>query len=202
MANMSKKVPFFHPASMISTCFGVGKVPVAPGTFGSLLAFPIYSIMVAVVMFIKDGVYSINSLNVTNYLLLLTAILFIIGIWSVSIYIDIAKADDPKEVVIDEVVGQLLTIILISFALKFVGPESLKVALHGENDYFQLFMISLAGSFVLFRFFDIVKPWPISACEEKFKGAFGVMIDDVVAALLAFVSYYILFYIITDIYPK
>lgn len=84
------------------------------------------------------------------------------GFWAVGVYLDGTKSSDPGEVVIDEVCGQWL-------ALLFAPVDP----------------VFYAVGFLAFRFFDIAKPWPISWAERHFKGAMGVMADDVLAGLAA-----------------
>ena len=97
-------------------------------------------------------------------------IIFIIGVWVTDSYMHINKlSDDPKEVVIDEVSGMWLL-------LAFVPPTFFGYAL----------------AFLLFRFFDILKPWPISWVDAHIKDGFGVMIDDTMAAVMGIVAYLIL----------
>jgi phosphatidylglycerophosphatase A len=86
---------------------------------------------------------------------------FLAGWWATGRYIR-DDGDDPKEVVIDEVAGQLL-------CLSVVAPG----------------WLAYAAGFALFRLFDIVKPWPVGWCDRTVKGALGVMLDDVLAAVYA-----------------
>lgn len=94
--------------------------------------------------------------------LFLLVALFFIGVWASGYAIAHYKKSDPQQVVIDEVVGQGIPFLVI-------GP----------------FWIEIACAFLLFRFFDIVKPWPIKYLERQFPDAFGIMIDDVVAGIFA-----------------
>lgn len=97
-------------------------------------------------------------------------IIFIIGVWVTDIYLAMNKAsDDPKEVVIDEVSGQWL---LLAFM-----PATL---------------FGYALGFLLFRLFDIAKPWPISWVDNHVKHGFGVMLDDTLAALMGIGTYLLL----------
>lgn len=104
-------------------------------------------------------------------LLLLAAaiVVFALGIWAAGAYCRAAEKDDASEVVIDEVAA-----IWIVFAALPLSPFGW-----------------LAG-FALFRFFDILKPWPIRAFERRFKGGTGVMVDDIVAAIFAIFSFILL----------
>lgn len=91
------------------------------------------------------------------------------GIWAAGHFCTAAGKDDAPEVVIDEVSAVLL--VLAALPMTPVG---------------------WVAAFFLFRFFDILKPWPISAIERRFKGGFGVMIDDIIAALFAIFTYVLL----------
>ena len=121
--------------------------------------------------------------------LISTLIIFVIGTYSADRYSKLTEINDPKEVVIDEVVGQMLTIFLtIPFSFMFLS-NSVPIDL--------LVIISLLVSFILFRIFDILKPWPINWIDKKIKGGFGIMLDDVMAAIFAIVVYdAVLIYII------
>lgn len=104
-------------------------------------------------------------------LLAAAALVFAVGLWCSARYASGRGQSDPAEVVIDEVAGQWLT---------------LTVAVPGELWHF-------AVGFVLFRFFDIVKPWPVSLAERRLAGGLGIMADDVVAAVYAIIASYLLF---------
>ena len=140
----------------ISTCFKIGFLPKSPGTFGSLLA----------IIFLP--LVSYNSI-LSAFLILF---LFMLGIYASGKYAT-AKNNDPSEVVIDELVGQLLTFQLVSFFTDIT-----------------LFTISIA--FITFRIFDILKPWPICYFDKNLKGGIGIMFDDILAALMASFLVYII----------
>jgi len=93
-----------------------------------------------------------------------TGFVFLVGIWACEKYIEHLEIDDPASAVIDEVAAQWLV-------LWFVP----------------LNVWAYLAAFVLFRGFDIMKPWPVSWLDRKLKGGFGTMIDDVVAALYALI---------------
>ena len=96
------------------------------------------------------------------------AALAAVGVWAAGAYEKASGRSDPGEVIIDEVVGQLIATI---------GH----VAVVGQGSGAVNFLIP---SFLLFRFFDILKPWPVNACE-KAPGGLGVMLDDVTGGVLA-----------------
>lgn len=137
-------------AKFISTGFGMGRAPVAPGTFGTLIGIPI--------------VYYMQNLNLIQYGLL-TAFLLLLGIWAANEYGKHLNEHDHSSIVWDEVVGYIITM--------FAVPATLTTLVIG---------------FVVFRFFDIIKPWPIYVLDKKLKGGLGVMLDDVVAGLFGAVA--------------
>ncbi len=151
---------FWHPAALIATWFGTGHLPKAPGTFGSLAALPL-----AWVLAERVGPWAVIAAGLA---------LFVIGHFAVTIYLRHTRTEDPGEVVIDEVAGQLLA----------VAPAALDPLAFGL-------------AFILFRIFDIMKPWPVNALERGLPGAAGVMADDAAAALYA-ASLLIIFFIITE----
>jgi phosphatidylglycerophosphatase A len=140
------------------TFFGIGTFRYAPGTITSLvttiLLFSLFHI-----------------LNLSNVIILaLLVIIFFYSFYAVADYISENQNKDPKEVVIDEVIGQSIPIYLYEIA-------------HGSVKDFQEVFLFYFYIFLLFRFFDIRKPFPISYFDKNFKNSFGVIIDDVVAGL-------------------
>ncbi len=191
-------------AEIISTVFYIGRIKYAPGTFGSLPAFPLcYIIMYFVlnnqIVFHFDS-YSIQEQQIlTLFIIEIVAsiLLCIMGTYFTSVYIKDMSEKDPKEVVIDEVVGQMLTIIFCSFSVIFASQSNLP--LHFDNTYIDI-VFGLILPFLLFRFFDAVKPWPINWLDRNIKGALGVMIDDVAAAFFAIIVHYAIVFFILDFY--
>lgn len=191
-----QQLSIFHPAFLIATVCGVGKAPFAPGTCGSAATF---LLLVPIVFFsnitlefcndffpwIADYSYYITSL----YCILFAVVLYIVGIWATTIYMDATGKHDPKEVVIDEVVGQLITIALAFPALIMLTQDML---------VYQFWIVSsgLFFLFLLFRFFDIVKPWLVGWADQKVEGALGVMLDDVFAGIFAGIVAKIVFIIL------
>ncbi|HSR54692.1 MAG TPA: phosphatidylglycerophosphatase A [Alphaproteobacteria bacterium] len=151
---------FWHPAALISTWFGSGLLPVAPGTWGSLAALPI-----AWLLALRLGPWAVAAAGV---------LLFILGLVAVKSYLARAREEDPRAVVIDEVSGQLLA----------VAPAGLDP-------------VAFALGFILFRIFDVMKPWPLGAIERGLPGAMGVMADDTGAALYTSICL-ALFFLLTE----
>jgi phosphatidylglycerophosphatase A len=127
-----------------------------------------------------------------------TFLVFAIGTYFTSIYIKNMSEQDPKEVVIDEVAGQMMTLILSSFSVIFLYTSSLP---HKIGEIYTDFIFLFLLPFVLFRIFDILKPWPINWFDNNIKGAFGVMIDDIIAAFFAAISQYIIVFFIIGFFP-
>jgi phosphatidylglycerophosphatase A len=199
--NLSKLISWYHPAFIISTWFGIGKIAIAPGTMGSLAAFPVF------ILFHYLLAFTTSEQEYVNLFLLLTALLYVIGQWATGVYMKKTAKHDPKEIVIDEVVGQLLVFlagfILIANKLNLFDHLYLtsdntltsKISTFFTTHPIHTSYISSAIPiylicFVLFRFFDILKPWPISWCDKNIKGSFGVMFDDLFAAMYAIVVLY------------
>jgi phosphatidylglycerophosphatase A len=136
---------FGHPAHFIAFGFGAGLARTAPGTFGTLIAFPIYWI--------------VRELHATPLLLAIVALLFLVGVWACELTGRHLGVSDHGAMCWDEVVAFLLILAVIPDAWPWQ-----------------------AAGFLVFRVFDILKPPPIRALERRFKGGFGVMIDDILAA--------------------
>ena len=140
------------------TCFGIGSFKFAPGTITSLIT----------TVFLYSLFHIINLSN--NTILIILLIVFIYSFYAVSEYIKYNENKDPKEVVIDEFIGQSIPIYLYEIA-------------HGSAKDTNEAVLFYLYIFILFRFFDIKKPFPVSFFDKKFKNSFGVIMDDVVAGL-------------------
>ena len=140
------------------TLFGIGKIKKIPGSFASLFT----------TLFLF---FLFHILNVSpNIILGLVIIIFFLSLYAVNIFIKDLTNKDPKEVVIDEFIGQSIPICLYEIAHD--GPKETDQIL---TSYFIMF--------ILFRIFDIVKPYPVSYYDKNFKNSFGVVMDDVCAGL-------------------
>ncbi len=144
---------------LITTFFYVGLLPKAPGTWGSLAALPFALIIFAIGSF--------------PALLAATIIAFCAGWWATMKHTENSDNHDPGEIVIDEVVGQWIT--LLPLAGMLWSWEVPIVILPWPG---------LVAGLMFFRFFDIIKPWPIS-WADGIKTPFGVMFDDVLAGIMA-----------------
>ena len=138
------------------TCFGIGSFRFAPGTLTSLVTtIFLYSL------------FQIIDLSHTIIFIILF-IVFIYSFHAVSEYIKYNENKDPKEIVIDEFIGQSIPIYLYEISHNTFKDSK-------EAVLFYLYI------FILFRFFDIKKPFPINFLDRKFKNSFGVIFDDVIA---------------------
>ena len=140
------------------TCFGIGSIRFAPGTITSLIT----------TVFLYSLFHIVNLSN--NTILIILLIVFIYSFYAVSEYIKFNENKDPKEVVIDEFIGQSIPIYVYEIS-------------HGTVKDSQEAVLFYIYIFVLFRYFDIKKPFPVNFFDKKFKNSFGVIIDDVVAGL-------------------
>lgn len=136
-------------ASWVATLGPLGRMPKAPGTWGSLGA-----ILAAPWLFLPF------SLPIRGVILLL---ILVAGTWAAQRMEQILGRKDPGCVVVDELLGQWMT--LLPFAV--------------------LSFWHLLAGFVLFRIFDISKPWPVRLAEKRIPGGLGVMVDDCLAAIYA-----------------
>ena len=145
------------------TFFGIGTIRFAPGTITSLITTVLlYSLF-----------HILNFSN--NFILLFLILVFLYSFYAVSEYIKENENKDPKEVVIDEVIGQSIPIYLFEIA-------------HGSEKNSQEAMLFYIYIFVLFRFFDIKKPFPVNIFDKNYKNSFGVIMDDVCAGFYVVLS--------------
>ena len=143
--------------------FGIGKIPKIPGTFGSLATI--------IILYILFHVLNLSS----NIILVGLAIIFVYSFSAVTFYIKDNENKDPKEIIIDEFIGQSIPIYLYEIS-------------HGTEKSPDEAIIFYCVCFVLFRFFDIAKPFPVSFFDKNFKNSFGVIMDDVCAGFYVVLS--------------
>ena len=153
------------------TLFGIGKIKKIPGSYASLATTLLLYFL-------------FHILNIPPNIILVSIIfIFFISIYAVNIFIKNMENKDPKEVVIDEFIGQSIPICLYE-----VAHEGTK-----ETERVLIFYFVM---FILFRIFDIVKPYPVSYYDKNFKNSFGVIMDDVAAGLYV-VAVLVLFMVLT-----
>ena len=155
--NPNLKFLLSHPSHFFALGFGSGLSPKAPGTAGTLVAFPLFWLLT----FAPDH---------TQFIML--ALLFLIGIPLCTQAGNALGVSDHGSIVWDEIVAMMLV-------LQFTPVTPLGWVI----------------AFVLFRLFDIWKPFPIRQCDAKLKGGFGVMFDDLLAAIYAIICLEIIAYV-------
>ena len=141
-----------NPLHFIATLGGLGKIPIAPGTFGSIFAWFVF-------IFLS---HYINMIFLT----------FAVGIFSVWICEKITKdlvIKDHKSIVIDELVGTWISLLPVLFI--------------ADDRYERIIYAAIA--LILFRFFDILKPYPISFFDKEYKNGLGIVLDDVIAGIFS-----------------
>jgi len=137
-----------HPAHFIALGLGSGLAPKAPGTFGTLMALPLYALLA----------YWLVPL----WIVVLCLPAFAVGSWAAQKTCEDMGVHDHGAIVIDEIVAMWLVLA--------IAPAT---------------ALGWLTAFLLFRLFDIVKPWPINWLDERVHGGFGVMLDDLLAAVYA-----------------
>ena len=157
--------------TLFVTMLGLGKVPKIPGTFGSLAT--------VIILYLFFHIFNLSS----NLILILLIVIFVLSFFAVAHHIKDNKNKDPKEVIIDEFIGQSIPICLYE-----VAHEGTKETNQVLTFYFIMF--------ILFRIFDITKPYPVSYYDKNFKNSLGVIMDDVVAGLYV-VAVLVLYMVIT-----
>ena len=140
------------------TLFGIGRIKKIPGSIASLTT-----------IFFLFFLFHFLKISPHVFLFFLIVIFFI-SLYAINIFIKDSTNKDPKEIVVDEFIGQSIPISLYEIAH----------SLPKESDQILKFYFIM---FILFRIFDIVKPYPVSYYEKNFKNSFGVIMDDVCAGL-------------------
>jgi len=138
--------------------FGLGKIKFMPGTFGSLTT--------AIILF-----YLFHTLNISSNIILIGwIVIFIYSFYAVSTHTINSKNKDPGEIIIDEFLGQSIPIYLYEIS-------------HGTTKESDEAIVYYVLFFILFRYFDIMKPFPVNFFDKNFKNSFGVIMDDICAGL-------------------
>ena len=150
---------------LLLTFFMVGKIKYAPGTVASLFT--------CVLFFLLINIFDIIVI------FLITLIFFSYSFIAINNSFEEFKSDDPQEIVIDEVIGQMLTLLAIPIY---------------ETLYPLPLIYYCVLSFLLFRLFDIWKPYPINYIDNNITGSLGVMLDDILASIYSIVILIIIFF--------
>jgi len=143
----------------------IGRIKYAPGTLASLITCLLFLLMI--------NIFDIISI------LLITLIIFFYSFVAINNSFDEFVSDDPQEIVIDEVVGQMLPLLAIPIY---------------ETLYPLPTIYYCATAFLLFRLFDVWKPYPISYVDNNIKGSLGIMLDDILASAYTIVILSVIFF--------
>ena len=154
---MNKFPNLKNPFHFIATIFGIGNIPFAPGTFGSIFAW---------ILFIVVS----HFLDSTN-MIVLCVFVIVISIWVCEKASNDLIERDHKSIVIDELAGMWLCLLPVLFLASSQQERIIYAVL----------------ALIFFRIFDILKPYPISYLDEKFKNGFGIVLDDLVAGIFALI---------------
>ena len=149
--------------SLFVTMFGLGKIKFMPGTFGSFVTI--------IILYFLFHIIDMSSILILMFLIIILAYSF----YAVASHIKFKENKDPSEIVIDEFIGQSIPIYLYEIS-------------HGTEKSSEEAIILYSICFVLFRYFDIMKPFPVNYFDKNFKNSFGVIMDDVCAGLYVVIS--------------
>tara|TARA_B100001105_G_scaffold196209_1_gene160095 strand:+ start:21 stop:506 length:486 start_codon:yes stop_codon:yes gene_type:complete len=147
------------------TLINVGKIKFASGTIASLITCLLFLLLI----------------NIFDILILFfcTIIIFFYSFVAINSSLDLFDTNDPHEIVVDEVVGQMLPLLAIPiYETLYLAPK----------EYY------CAAAFLLFRLFDIWKPFPINYVDNNTKGALGIMLDDILAGVYTIIALTIMFF--------
>ena len=149
--------------SLFVTMFGLGKVKLIPGTLGSLTT--------VIILYYLFHIANISS----TIILIILIVIFVYSFSAVASHIQYNENKDPGEIIIDEFIGQSIPIYLYEIS-------------HGTEKTSDEAIIFYIVCFILFRYFDIVKPFPVSFFDKNFKNSFGVIMDDICAGIYVVLS--------------
>ena len=147
------------------TFFMLGKIKYAPGTLASLITCFLF-------------IFLINVINIT-IIFLITLILFLYSFVAINYSFEAFKSDDPQEIVIDEVVGQMLPLLALPIYETLYPLPAI---------YYYI------SAFLLFRLFDIWKPFPVNYVDENVSGSLGIMLDDIVAGIYSIIFLFLILF--------
>ena len=140
------------------TFFYIGKIKYAPGTFDSLVTCLVFLLLISIFSF--------------PVIFLITLTIFCYSFLAINNSFDEFRSEDPQEIIIDEVVGQMLPLLAIPIY---------------ETLYPLPTMYYCVSAFILFRLFDVWKPYPISYVDNNIKGSLGIMLDDILASVYSII---------------
>ena len=145
----------------------IGKIKYAPGTIASLITCLLF-------------LFFVNFINL-YYIFLFTLIIFCYSFIAINNFFDQFETDDPQEIVIDEVVGQMMPLLAIPIYETLYPLPKIYYCIAG---------------LIIFRLFDIWKPYPINYVDINVKGALGIMLDDIIASFYSIIVLIIVFFLL------
>ena len=145
----------------------IGKIKYAPGTIASLITCLFF-------------LFFVNFINL-YYIFLFTLIIFCYSFIAINNFFDQFETDDPQEIVIDEVVGQMMPLLAIPIYETLYPLPKIYYCIAG---------------LIIFRLFDIWKPYPINYVDINVKGALGIMLDDIIASFYSIIVLIIVFFLL------
>ena len=143
----------------------IGKIKYGPGTFASLAA--------CVLFFFLINIFSISVVFI------ILVIIFFYSFIAINNSFEEFNSEDPQEIVIDEVIGQMLTLVAIPIY---------------ETLYPLPALYYFVAGFILFRLFDVLKPYPINYIDDNVAGSIGIMLDDILASVYSIIILIVLFF--------
>ena len=153
-----------NPIHFLAFGFGSGAAPIAPGTFGTLVAIPLYLLMAPLSLWVY---------------LTIVAVMVLVGIWLCDVTSRNLGVHDHSGIVWDEIVGYLITMA--------AAPQG---------------VAWMVAGFLLFRFFDILKPWPICRIDKQVEGGWGIMLDDILAGIFSWLTLQAAFLVYTNAFSN
>ena len=186
MINQSRNKLIYNVSLVVTSWFGIGKIPFAPGTLGSFAVYPLY---IFLLHFFEN--------NICTALLLSTTFLLVIGSFATHVVDSYNDDHDHKSIVIDEVVGMMIVLTLMQVPLKQIAKKIWElIATQSSSDflptnYVNNEFIVFFLAFIIFRFFDIKKPFFVGYIDRNISGTHGIMLDDIAAAFYSCVTIYL-----------
>jgi phosphatidylglycerophosphatase A len=174
-------VSIWDASSIIVTFFSAGRIPLAPGTWGSLMGVVFFPFFLLLPLYVSRHTDQVILVAITGLAIL--TLLYSIGILAIKDYQSKTKIKDGPEIVYDEFFGQILTYSIISvvYCINVSGAGGFTPV---EITPAQKYIVCFAP-FLFFRLFDVCKPWPINLIDKNDNSARGVMLDDILAAFYA-----------------
>ncbi len=160
--------------NIVCTCFFIGRMPFGQGTFGALAAYPLYAAITKINLYWISGNYILYAI-----ILAIT----IVAYFAIRKFQLTFQVIDHPSIVVDELIGQLL---IVAISAKWIILNSVVISIFHDIIHLKIADIDIAFwiSFLLFRLLDIKKPLYIGYIDRKMQNAFGVILDDVAAALI------------------